>query len=184
MNDKINIEKGIQIAQGLNIIISKEPVPMAIRNRELQKSLIDKWKRRGTKTYCGQYSSDFFIQAGYDMSLFLEGKDLMMVNTTGQYYNALENNAKQVSAEQAFYLACIGRPVLVLSPSTMVIGNKPYNHAAVTWPVFFEEYNSKRGPVVSQQGWWSMCPGYVSDKPAWGKEWNHEMVKYFLPDIK
>lgn len=183
-----NTDKALEIAHVLKIEIPDKWAARTIQNRELQKKLIARWKRRKKTTFCGQYTSDFFLQAGYDMSLIIGGKHFKNINTTGQYKNAVDavkrKYLKEVSSQQAFYLACIARPVLVLSPKTMVVNDKPYNHAAVTWPVFWGKYNEKKGPAISQQGWSPLCPGWVSSKAAWGKVWTHEMVKYFLPGLK
>lgn len=178
-----NTDKGLEIAHALKIELPEKWEARVIFNQELQKQLIARWKRKKKLTFCGQYTSNFFIKAGYDMLPFLNGKSLWNVNTTGQYANALKQKVKEVTPEQAFYLVCIGRPVLVLSPRGMIVNKKSYNHAAVTWPIFHTRYDANKGPAISQQGWYSLCPGWVSSKPAWGKAWKHEMVKYFLPDL-
>lgn len=179
-----NTDKGLSIARIVKIELPQKWGVRVIQNREIQKKLISKWKRRKGETYCGQYTSDCFIQAGYDMSPFLNGKSLWNINTSMQYANALKNKVKEVTPEQAFYLACVGRPVLVLSPESMIVDGKKYNHAAITWPVFHGVYDPSRGPAISQQGWSPLCPGWVSGSAAWGKAWKHGMVKYFLPVLK
>lgn len=186
--DYSNTDKALEIAHQLQIEIPDKWAARTIKNKELQKKLISKWKRRKGSTFCGQYSSDFFLQAGYDMSLILGKKHYKNINTTGQYKNALKAVEKkkliEVTSIQAFYLTCIARPVLVLSPKSMIVNEKEYNHAAVTWPIFRTKYNEKKGPAISQQGWDFLCPGWVSSKAAWGGTWTNKMVKYFLPGLK
>lgn len=183
---KENIEKALQIAKELDVEIPQKYEARTEYNKKLIKSLIPKWKRKKRSTFCGQLTSDFFIQAGYDMSPILREKSLWGINTTGQYQNAIDSIKMkffiEVTAEQAFYLACIARPVLCLSPKTMVVHGIKHNHAAVIWPVQ-EKYNFEKGPKIAQQGWFSLINKHISHKYAWGKNWTHPMVKYFLPDL-
>lgn len=187
MKDYINIDKGLQIAKELGINPPQKYAARVIKNKEIAKDRIKYWKRKKGNTYCGQYGSDVMIRAGYDMQPFLGVKSLWNINTTGQYRNALAwvktGNLIEVTAEQAFYLACIARPSIVLSPKTLVVSGKRYNHEAITWAILEKKYNTEKGPAISQQGYYSLCPGWVSSKAAWGKVWKNIMVKYFLPGL-
>ena len=183
----INIYKAHEIAEELKIEIPQKFMAKVIMNKQIIKKLISKWKRRGSNTYCGQLTSNFFLEAGYDMAPILYGKSLWNINTTGQYGNALnsviEGLLKEVTAEQAYYLVLVGRPSLCLSPKTMKVNNKPYNHAAITWPEWRGGYNIEKGPKIAQQGWFHLVDKYISHKYAWGKNWINPMVKYFLPGL-
>lgn len=183
-----NIDTGLEIAKKLNIKVPRYFAQRAIHNKELAKSLISKWKRRPPKTFCGQFTSEFFIKGEYLMISILRGKEIGDINTSGQYRNALKSveagDLDEVTAEQAYYLAAIGRPALALSPSSMKVNGKPYNHAALIWPIFRTPYNPQKGPKIIQQGWYSLINEHISHKYAWGKNWTNPMVKYFLPDLK
>jgi len=185
---KSNAEKGLEIARRCFYKIPQKFSVKVIMNKKIIKKLIPKWKRRKKVTFCGQLTSNFFLEAGYNMEPILGKKSYWNINTTGQYANAIKSvekgNLREVTPEQAFYLAVIGRPALCLSPVTMVVNGKPFNHAAVIWPVWWEEYNPEKGPIIAQQGWYSLINKPISHKYAWGENWTNSMVKYFLPDLK
>lgn len=204
MKDYSNVDKGLEIANELGLDIPQKFATRAIRNREIVKEIIPKWSKKKRKkkikkdgkikwityhdTFCGQLTSEAFIKSGYDMDPILRGKNLWNVNTTMQYKNAIKsverNELIEVNAEQAFYLACIGRPALCLSPKFMVVNGKPYNHAAITIVVWRSGYNENKGPIIAQQGDKPLWMKYISHKYAWGDNWANIMVKYFLPGLK
>ena len=187
MKNCTNIDKALEIAKELGIKPPQKFIARVEKNKEIAKDRIKYWKRKKRSTYCGQYGSDVMIRAGYDIEPLLKGKNLWSINTTGQYENALDSVKKgdliEITAEQAFYLAAIARPTIALSPRNMIVNGKPYNHEAIIWAIMTKEYNPEKGPAISQQGWYSLCPGWMSSRVAWGKVWEHEMVKYFLPDL-
>jgi len=182
-----NLDKALEISDKLGIQLPEKYLGKAEKNKEIARDRIKYWKRKKSNTYCGQYGSDVMIRAGYDLFPLLMGKSLWSINTTGQYINALisvkNKMLVEVTAEQAFYLACVGRPAIALSPRSMEINGKPYNHEAIIWPEYKKKYDPQKGPAISQQGWYSLCPGWMSSQAAWGKNWKHEMVKYFLPGL-
>lgn len=199
-----NIDKGLQIAKNMGLEVPRKYMIKVIKTKEIKKKLISKWKRKKYKkkiekngkikykvywnTFCGQYTSECLLKAGFDMEPILKERSLWNINTTMQYANALKSintgDLIEVTPEQAFYLACIGRDALILSPKTMVVNRKPYNHAAVTWPIFTKKYDKEIGPFIAQQGWKALVNKSISDKYAWGENWTNPMVKYFLPGLK
>lgn len=188
MAEYTNIDKAFAIAESLGIEIPRYFAERVIHNKKLAKSLIAKYKRKPPKTYCGQFTSRFFIDGAYDMQPILMGKTIDNINTTGQYRNALKSveagDLVEVTPEQAYYLAVIARPALALSPKTMKVSGKPYNHAALIWPIWRKPYNPDKGPKIIQQGWYHLIDKYISHRYAWGKNWTNPMVRYFLPDLK
>ena len=190
-----NIEKGIEIAKKYGLYLPHDPVPAAVKNREIAGNMIangkpGKYQRKKSSitgkygTYCGQLTSAYFRRLGFDMNPFLGMKPASMVNTTGQYKNAIKNKVLAVSMEEAFYLACVGRPCLILSPRDFIFNERPYNHAAGIWPIFTEEYNRDKGPKIFQEGWFALINEYISDPRAWGEAWQNKMIKCFVPEFR
>lgn len=188
MAEYTNIDKAKAIAKNLGIEIPQKFATKVIINKEIAKSIIKKWRRRPPNTFCGQFTSNFFLETGYDMTPILKGSSYWNINTTGQYRNALKSveagDLIEVTPEQAFYFACIARPALALSPKTMKVNGKSYNHAALIWPIWRKLYEHEKGPKIIQQGWYHLINEYISHRYAWGENWSNPMVKYFLPDLK
>ena len=185
-----NMEKGIEIAKKYNLKLFDQPAIEVIKNKTLASELIRSCKyarkkhKGGYKTFCGQLTSRFFLDLGYDMRPFLGKKKPNDVNTTTQYKNAIKNKVLQVTMEEAFYLINAGRPCLILSPYYLHINGHHYNHAAGTWPIRTEVYNPEIGPYIFQEGWHALIGEPISDNRSWGIVWKNEMVKCFVPDFK
>ena len=187
MNKYSNLENALDLVKVLGIELPQKYLGKVEKNKEIARDRIKYWKRKKNSTYCGQYGSDVLIRAGYDLEPLLKGSSLWSINTTGQYYNALDSvkngELLEITAWQAFYLVLVGRPAIALSPKDMIVNEKPYNHEAIIWPEYVKEWNPDKGPAISQQGWYSLCPGWMSSTAAWGKNWKHSMIKYFLPAL-
>lgn len=186
-----NTEQGLRIAEKYNISIDPGYTTMAVKYKKELQSRIEngkpgRWARKkrltgGYKTYCGQFSLFFLQDMGFDIKPFTQGKNPNSVNTTMQYANALKNKVLQVTMEEAFYLACVAVPCQFLSPRTFVVNGHPYNHSAISWPIFTEKYNPEVGPYIAQEGWFSFFGEPISDKRAWGEVWTNKIVKAFVP---
>ncbi len=199
MNENINTIMALELANKKHIKIPQKFAGRAIYNKKIADERIKYWKRKGSDTYCGQYTSDVFLRCGFDMRPILCGKSLWNINTSMQYENAIKAVKKgdliEVDAETVFYLACIGRPALCLSPYDFVCEGKHYNHAAITIVQWRKKYNPDIGPIINQQGWFSLKVKPISHKYAWGKAWQDKKdeigeivfetkLKYFLPPLK
>ena len=188
-----NIEMGLQIAEKYSLNVANGYKDRAVRYREKLKNMIiygkpGKWARKKSgkryKTYCGQYSSFFFLDINCDMTSFLRKKHHNNVNTTMQWTYAQKYNALEIDFEEAFYLACVALPGLILSPYHLEVAGIHYNHAAVIYPIFTEAYDSEIGPYIAQEGWYHFFGKPISDPRAWGNVWKNKKVKCFLPPHK
>ncbi len=193
MGIEYNTGRGLEIAEKYGIQVQPGYAIKAVQYKEELKKRIEngkpgKWARRktskGYKTYCGQYSLFFLKKMKFNIQPFLANKkNPNDVNTTMQWKNAQKNKMIQPTMEEAFYLACVALPCQILSPYHMYVEKIHYNHSAIVWPVFTEEYNPEIGPYIAQEGWYHFYGEPISDKRAWGDAWKHEKVKCFLPEI-
>jgi len=157
-----------------------------IKNIYMDKLKSGKWKRNGKKTYCGQFILEGLQEFGCDIKNVLVKNNIYLTNTTTTYYNCIKygvyeivNSMGKPDPEMAFYIARYGVPVDVLSPSNMVVDNKPYNHSLLVWPTSYIHYSELIGYLMIQEGWKGFY-GYVNDSFAYGDNWKNEKIKYFV----
>lgn len=157
----------------------------AVKIKSISNNLLSsgKWRRKGKKTYCGQFTSDVMLKFGCDIQKMTNNHNYININTTMSYYNCINNKVYEVSAEMAFYCARFGIPVKVLSPGDMIVNGKRYNHSVLIYPEFWTKYSETIGPPIIQEGWKGF-QGYISNPYAYGEAWKNPMIKYFIFPFK
>lgn len=128
---------------------------------------------QGKDTYCNQFALTYLRKLGYNIDPVLWDGDIYLTNTGRAFNKAITNKILQISPVEAQKRANKGGAVYVLSKIS-----KPYNHAAIVCPTFLK-YNKEKGVRVAQAG--GVCGIFwISDWRAWGKQWQHGGIKYFV----